>query len=72
MKHVHAWAVEGEVDEAKVVSNQFDMEWPPKSGQMKRFPEVDRGQWFAIAEAKQRILAGQLLILEELSERLCL
>lgn len=69
-KVIHAWAVEGEVDEAAVASNLFEMEWPPKSGRMQRFPEVDRGQWFALAEAKTRIQSGQAPILDELARKL--
>jgi predicted NUDIX family NTP pyrophosphohydrolase len=69
-KLVHTWAVEGEVDEAAVRSNEFEMEWPPRSGRKARFPEVDRGQWFAIEEAARRILPGQAPILRELVARL--
>jgi predicted NUDIX family NTP pyrophosphohydrolase len=65
-KIVHAWAVEGEVDETAVKSNAVEMEWPPRSGHMARFPEVDRGQWFPMAEALRRILPSQAPILEEL------
>jgi predicted NUDIX family NTP pyrophosphohydrolase len=66
-KTVHAWAVEGDVDPDKLVSNEFEMEWPPRSGRMQRFPEVDRGQWFSFAEAKTRLNPGQIPILEELA-----
>ena len=65
-KMVQAWAVEGDVDAAAVKSNEFEMEWPPRSGRTARFPEVDRGQWFPMAEALRRILPGQVPILEEL------
>ena len=65
-KVVHAWAVEGAVDPDTVKSNEFEMEWPPRSGRKARFPEVDRGQWFPITEALRRILPGQAPILEEL------
>jgi len=65
-KVVHAWAVEGEVDAAAVKSNEFEMEWPPRSGRTARFPEVDRGQWFPTVEALRRILPSQAPILEEL------
>ena len=65
-KVVHAWAVEGNVDTTAVKSNEFEMEWPPRSGRKARFPEVDRGQWFAMAEALRRILPAQAPILEEL------
>ncbi len=65
-KVVQAWAVEGDVDASAVKSNEFEMEWPPRSGRTARFPEVDRGQWFPMAEALRRILPGQVPILEEL------
>jgi predicted NUDIX family NTP pyrophosphohydrolase len=68
-KIVHAFAVEGDVDADNIVSNEFELEWPPRSGVMQRFPEIDRGTWFAIAEAKKRVHAGLVPILEEL-ERL--
>jgi predicted NUDIX family NTP pyrophosphohydrolase len=66
-KTIHAWAVEGDVDAARLVSNEFEMEWPPRSGRTQRFPEVDRGQWFALPEAKTRINPGQVAFLEELA-----
>jgi predicted NUDIX family NTP pyrophosphohydrolase len=68
-KVVHAFAVEGEVDAARVRSNEFEMEWPPRSGTVRRFPEVDRGAWFRLAEARERIMKGQLPILDELAAR---
>jgi predicted NUDIX family NTP pyrophosphohydrolase len=68
-KVVHAFAVEGEVDAARVASNEFEMEWPPRSGTVRRFPEVDRGAWFRLAEARERIMKGQLPILDELAAR---
>jgi predicted NUDIX family NTP pyrophosphohydrolase len=66
-KTIHAWAVEGNVGEARLVSNEFEMEWPPRSGRTQRFPEVDRGQWFSLPEAKARINPGQVAFLEELA-----
>jgi predicted NUDIX family NTP pyrophosphohydrolase len=69
-KTIHAWAVEGEVDAETLVSNEFELEWPPRSGRMQRFPEVDAGAWFAFDEAKGRIQPGQLPILEELAQLL--
>src|SRR5689334_5507387 len=64
-KIVSAWAVEGDYDVEKFKSNLFAMEWPPKSGQFKEFPEVDRIGWFAPAEAMRKILKGQTPILEK-------
>ena len=69
-KMVHAWAVEGDVDPAAVKSNEFEMEWPPRSGRTARFPEVDRGEWFPVAEALRRILPSQAPVLEELLARM--
>ena len=65
-KIVHAWAVEGDCDPSKLCSNSFSMEWPPKSGGAREFPEVDRGDWFAIDEARKRILPAQEKFLEQL------
>jgi predicted NUDIX family NTP pyrophosphohydrolase len=70
-KLVQAWAVEGELDVTQLRSNSFTMEWPPRSGRFRSFPEVDRAEWFPIAEAKERILLGQRPLLEQL-ERLLL
>ena len=69
-KMIHAWAVEGEVDAEALVSNEFELEWPPRSGRMQRFSEVDAGTWFTFEEAKGRIQPGQLPILEELAQLL--
>lgn len=67
-KVVHAWAVEGDCAPAELRSNSFSMIWPPKSGRMQEFPEVDRAAWFSLAEARARILAGQAGFLDELLE----
>jgi predicted NUDIX family NTP pyrophosphohydrolase len=69
-KLIHAWAVEGDVDETGVKSNEFEIEWPPKSGKMQRFAEVDRAAWFSIVEARQRIHRGQIPFLDELAQML--
>jgi predicted NUDIX family NTP pyrophosphohydrolase len=69
-KVVHAWAVEGQVDASAVKSNMFEMEWPPRSGRTASFPEVDRGQWFPLAEALRRILPAQAPILQELAAKI--
>ena len=58
-KEVVTYTVEGDCDPAKLVSNLFSMEWPPRSGKRREFPEVDRGAWFALAEAERKILKGQ-------------
>jgi predicted NUDIX family NTP pyrophosphohydrolase len=66
-KMVYCWAVEGDVDADNVRSNDFELEWPPKSGRKQRFPEVDRGAWFTMEEAKDRTMTGQRPILDELA-----
>jgi predicted NUDIX family NTP pyrophosphohydrolase len=66
-KVVAAWALEGEFDPAGLVSNSFSLEWPPRSGRQQTFPEVDRAQWFALPRARQKILKGQLPILDALA-----
>ncbi len=58
-KHVTAWAIEGEFDVTALKSNMFELEWPPRSGRKKFFPEVDRAEWFSLAEARRRILPAQ-------------
>jgi len=68
-KTVHAFALEGHIDADRIRSNTFEIEWPPRSGKMQSFPEVDRAQWFGLAEARQRIQPGQLPILDELDEK---
>jgi predicted NUDIX family NTP pyrophosphohydrolase len=69
-KVIHAWAVEGDADAAAMRSNMFSMEWPPKSGRLQEFPEVDRAAWMPLDEARAKIIAGQLPFLEELATRL--
>lgn len=68
-KVVHAWAIEGDCDAASIRSNTFSLEWPPRSGKRQEFPEVDRAQWFPLAQAKEKILKGQLALLNELQQR---
>ena len=65
-KVVHAWAVEGDIDAAAITSNTFSMEWPPKSGMTCEFPEVDRGGWFTLAQARDKLLPGQVPLLDQL------
>jgi predicted NUDIX family NTP pyrophosphohydrolase len=69
-KTVHAWAVEGDIDAAIITSNLFSMEWPPRSGRQQQFPEVDRGAWFTLPAAKEKILAGQRGFLDQLEQLL--
>jgi predicted NUDIX family NTP pyrophosphohydrolase len=65
-KVVHCWAIEGDVDPATAVSNAFEMEWPPRSGQRATFPEIDRVAWFDPAEAGRRLKATQIPFVERL------
>lgn len=67
-KLITIFAVEMEIDVDKVKSNLFEMEWPPKSGKIQKFPENDRAQWFAIEEAKKKIFKGQKGFLDKLVE----
>ncbi|WP_295713014.1 NUDIX domain-containing protein [Mucilaginibacter sp.] len=68
-KIVQAWAIEGDIDHHNIKSNFFEMEWPPKSGKIQQFPEVDRGEWFSIEQALIKINPGQVGLLEELEEQ---
>jgi predicted NUDIX family NTP pyrophosphohydrolase len=66
-KMVYAWAVESDVDVAEFKSNYFEMEWPPRSGKMQKFPEVDKAEWFSLEKAREKILLSQLSIIEQLA-----
>jgi predicted NUDIX family NTP pyrophosphohydrolase len=68
-KWVHAWALEGDCDPAAIRSNAFSVEWPPRSGKQREFPEIDRAGWFTIPQAREKLLAAQIPLLDEL-ERL--
>ena len=65
-KIVHAWAVEGDCDATAIRSNTITIEWPPRSGRQQEIPEVDRGGWFAVDLANEKILEGQRGLLDEL------
>jgi predicted NUDIX family NTP pyrophosphohydrolase len=69
-KLVTAWAAEGDLDADAVSSNTFTMEWPPRSGRTAEFPEIDRAGWFAIEEAREKLLPAQTEFLDRLLERL--
>lgn len=69
-KWVKVWAFEGDCDPTQIRSNTFVMEWPPKSGQFREFPEVDRAEWFSMEMAKQKILSSQIPLLVELEQLL--
>jgi predicted NUDIX family NTP pyrophosphohydrolase len=68
-KLVKAWAIEGDLGADRLVSNLVEMEWPPRSGRKVKFPEVDRGSWFTLPEAREKILASQKPVLERLEHK---
>lgn len=67
-KIVHGFAMEGDFDLARFVSNLFEMEWPPRSGRIVSFPEVDRAEWQSIVAAREKINPAQILFLDRLVE----
>jgi len=69
-KRVHGFATEGNLDIAAIRSNTFELEWPPKSGRMQTFPEVDRAEWFTLDIARDKILSGQRALLDRLADLL--
>ena len=66
-KIVSAWACEGDLDPAQLRSNTFSIEWPPKSGVMQSFPEVDRGAWYSLAQAGVKLSPGQRPLLQAIA-----
>ena len=69
-KRVLGWAAEGDLDPAAAYSNSYEMEWPPGSGRIQSFPEIDRVEWFGMDEARRRLKAAQVPFLNRLEERL--
>jgi len=69
-KLVRAWAAEGDFDPSRLRSNEFSLEWPPRSGRLQSFPEIDRAAWFTLPEARGRILKAQIALLDEISARI--
>ncbi len=67
-KTVLAWAGEGDCDADRITSNTFELEWPPHSGRLQRFPEADRAGWFTIDEAKRKLIPAQTALLDELMQ----
>jgi predicted NUDIX family NTP pyrophosphohydrolase len=67
-KTIYAWAVEGDIDHEIISSNTFEMEWPPKSGRLQSFPEIDRAAWFGWEEARWKIKNAQAGFLDKLAE----
>ncbi len=69
-KVVSAWGFEGDCDPGNLISNRCKLEWPPRSGRLIEIPEVDRGGWFSISEARERILKSQVPFLDRFSQLL--
>jgi predicted NUDIX family NTP pyrophosphohydrolase len=69
-KTVEVFALEADFDVSKLQSNMFTMEWPPRSGKLASFPEVDRAEWFDLPEARRRILKGQVAVLDALERKI--
>ena len=69
-KVVEAFALEGDLDPAAVTSNEFELEWPPRSGRLERFPEVVEARWMSLEEARSMMLPSQLPLLDALEEKL--
>jgi predicted NUDIX family NTP pyrophosphohydrolase len=67
-KVVSAWALEGDLDADAIVSMTFELEWPPRSGRMQTFPEVDRAGWYALPAAREKLLAAQAPFVDRLAE----
>jgi predicted NUDIX family NTP pyrophosphohydrolase len=69
-KIIHVWALPGDVEQDHIRGNTFTLEWPPHSGKMQTFPEVDRGEWFDLALAREKIHQGQAAFLDRLQTQL--
>lgn len=69
-KRVHGWALAGDLDPARIQSNTFEFEWPPRSGRRIEVPEVDRAEWFGLDAAREKINAGQVPLLDRLEQLL--
>lgn len=69
-KIVHAWALQGDLDTTRIKSNTFTLEWPPDSGHIEGYPEIDKGEWFDVDEARRKITRGQLGFIDRLIDRL--
>jgi len=65
-KRVRAWALAGDLDAEQIQSNTFSMQWPPRSGRIQEFPEVDRAQWFGLDEAREKLNPAQVELLDRL------
>ena len=68
-KIVRAWAVEGDFEVATLKSNTFEIEWPPRSGKRKEFPEVDKAEWFTVEQVLEKIIEAQISFIRELLQQ---
>lgn len=69
-KRISAWAFEGNCDPAQLQCNEFELEWPPRSGRTQRYPEIDRVAWFGLPEARRKLLPAQCPLLDRLEHTL--
>ena len=69
-KLIYAWGVQGNINPEELTSNTFEIEWPPRSGKKKSFPEIDKAAWFKPEEAKKKIIEGQIPLIEEIEKKL--
>lgn len=69
-KVAHAWALEQDLDTKKIESNTFTLEWPPKTGNIQEYPEIDKAGWFSLGEERKKILKSQVALLERLAQQL--
>jgi predicted NUDIX family NTP pyrophosphohydrolase len=69
-KLVTVWAAEGDLDATSIVSNTFPLEWPPSSGRLEQFPEIDRAAWFELDAARAKVVWGQVAVLDRLADHL--
>ena len=68
-KVLSVWAAEGDLDATATRSNTFELEWPPRSGRIQQFPEIDRAAWFAVDEARTKLVKGQVGFLDRLLDQ---
>lgn len=67
-KTIYVWALQENIDPTQINSNVFELEWPPKSGTVKHFPEIDKAAWFSLSEAKEKISPGQVGFIDQLEK----
>ncbi len=69
-KVIKVWAVEGDVDTSHITSSLFDLEWPPRSGKIQQFPEVDKARWFSLSQTSGKMHKGQEVFIKRLADHL--